>query len=146
MDNNGDKMYYSAKITKDKHSGFIVTFPDKENVFTTGETIQLALKNAEEALNVCMETELDLGMSLVEPKTAADADKKLFAVSVRPELEVAYRIFEARRGKTKQFVATSAGITKQAYQRFETPKGNPTVATLGRIAKALGKKLEIRFV
>jgi len=37
-------------------------------------------------------------------------------------------------------------MTKQAYQRFETPAGNPTIATLYRLAKACGKHLEIRLV
>jgi predicted RNase H-like HicB family nuclease/DNA-binding XRE family transcriptional regulator len=139
-------MFYAAKIIKDKDMGYVASFPDKENVITSGSTLEQAREAAAEALNGTLETELSLGMSLIEPKVLPNAKKNLYAIDVHPELEIAYRLFEARRGKTKQEVAKAAGMTKQAYQRFETPAGNPTIATLYRLAKACGKHLEIRLV
>lgn len=43
-------------------------------------------------------------------------------------------------------VERRANITPQAYQRFETPKGSPSVETLYKLAHALGKQLVVEFV
>lgn len=138
-------MDYAAKIEKDKDMGYVVSFPDLPNVNAFGETREEAIKQAKDALDGAMECDLDMGYSFVYPKTKPDADKDLVAIQLSPRIEVAYKIFEARRGKTKAEVAKAAGFTPQAYQRFETPKGTPTVETLYKIAAALGKKLEIKF-
>ena len=122
-------MDYAAKIEKDKDMGYVVSFPDLPNVNAFGETREEAIKQAKD----------------VYPKTMPDADKNLVAIQLSPRIEVAYKIFEARRGKTKAEVAKAVGFTPQAYQRFETPKGTPTVETLYKIAAALGKKLVIKF-
>ena len=119
-------MDYAAKIEKDKDMGYVVSFPDLPNVNAFGETREEAIKQAKDALDGAMECDL-------------------VAIQLSPRIEVAYKIFEARRGKTKAEVAKAAGFTPQAYQRFETPKGTPTVETLYKIAAALGKKLVIKF-
>jgi hypothetical protein len=54
------------------------------------------------------------------PKTKENAKRSLYAIPVKPEIEIAYMIFEARQGK-------------------HFPFANPTFNTLSNIAKALGK-------
>lgn len=138
-------MFYAAKIEKDKDMGFVVSFPDLPNVNAFGSTRKEALKQAKEALDAAMECDLELGNTFIMSTTLPDADKGLFAIELSPKIEIAYKIFEARRGMKKAQVAKAAGMTPQAYQRFETAKNSPSVETLYRIAAALGKKLEIRF-
>lgn len=138
-------MDYAAKIEKDKHLGFVASFPDLPNVNAFGATKKECLDMAKEALDGAMACDLDSGNAFVPPTTVPDADKGLFPVQLSPKVEIAYKIFEARRGTAKAKVARAAGMTPQAYQRFETPKGSPSVETLYRIAAALGKRLEIRF-
>ena len=75
-----------------------------------------------------------------------DTDKGLYPVELSPRIEIAYKLFEARRGQKKSDVARRANITPQAYQRFETPKGSPSVETLYKLAHALGKQLVVEFV
>jgi antitoxin HicB len=137
-------MLYTAKITKQDDS-WIVEFPDKPNVNTYGESLEDALAMAEEALNAAIESELDQGFPLIEPRTEPNGSD-MHAIEINPRLEVSYRLFEARRGLTQGTVAKAAGITQQAYQKLESARGNPTVRTLAKVAAALGKRVEIRFV
>lgn len=139
-------MYYACKIVKDKAMGFVASFPDLPNVNAFGSSIGEALAMAKEAMDGAFESDLDMGLNFIYPKTEPNEKKGLYAVELSPRIEVAYKIFEARRGQTKSHVAKKAGMTPQAYQRFETSKGSPTVETLYKIAAALGKKLEINFV
>jgi predicted RNase H-like HicB family nuclease/DNA-binding XRE family transcriptional regulator len=137
-------MEYAAKI-KQNGKWWEVSFPDKPNVNTCGESLEHALEMAREALNGMLEGELEMEIPLVNPKTKSNTGKGLYAISVNPEIEIAYLIFGARQGKSKVQAAKALGISKEAYQRFETPLGNPTWETLNRVVKALGKRLEIRL-
>jgi antitoxin HicB len=137
-------MLYAAKITKQEGS-WIVEFPDKPNINTYGESLKEALAMAEEALNGAIESELSQGFPLVEARTEVKGTG-MHAIAIDPQLEVSYRLFEARRGLTQGKVAKAAGITQQAYQKLESPRANPTVRTLSKVAKAIGKRVEIRFV
>lgn len=139
-------MNYAAKIVEDKYVGYMVSFPDLPNVNAFGDTPEEALKQAKGALDGAMECDLELGNTMILPKTEPDSDKGLYAVELSPRIEIAYKLFEARRGQKKSEVARRANITPQAYQRFETPKGSPSVETLYKLAHALGKQLVIKFV
>lgn len=57
---------YAARIKKDT-DGYLVTFPDFENVMTYGLTTEEALLNAEEALNGCLEYDFERNFKLPEP-------------------------------------------------------------------------------
>jgi len=138
-------MNYTAKIARDDGE-YIVSFPDKPNINTCGESLEHALEMAREALNETLVCELECGKHLVAPKIKENAKKGLYAIPVNPEVEIAYMIFEARQNKPIAKVAKDAGISKQAYRSFETPFANPTFNALSNIAKALGKNLEVRLV
>lgn len=64
------------------------------------------------------------------------------------EFQMRKAIIEARlaTGLTQQQVAEASGLNQRAISRIEMGNTNPTVRTLGRLAKGFGKKLEIRFV
>ena len=64
------------------------------------------------------------------------------------EREVARGIVEAkmREGLTQQELARRSGMKPANLCRLENGNGNPSVATLSKIAAGLGRKLEIRFV
>lgn len=64
------------------------------------------------------------------------------------EREVARGIVEARmrEGLTQQELARRSGMKPANLCRLENGNGNPSVATLSKIASGLGRKLEIRFV
>ena len=64
------------------------------------------------------------------------------------EREVMGRIVEARmaEGMTQSELAEACGMRPANLCRLENGNGNPSVATLARIAAGLGKRLEINFV
>ncbi len=134
-------MYYAARLEKDRDMGYVVSFPDLPNVNAFGKTRAEALRMAKEALNGAMACDLEAGLAFAKPSTVPDIDRGLFPVELSVNVEVAYRLFEARRGMKKAEVARRAGITPQAYQRFETTKGSPSFDTVSRLAHAMGKEL-----
>lgn len=64
------------------------------------------------------------------------------------ERDVMHRIVEARmeEGLTQQELAERCGMKASNLCRLENGNGNPSVATLEKIARGLGRKLEISFV
>ena len=52
------------------------------------------------------------------------------------------RAARERSGKTQAQVAKEAGVSEQAYQRYEYDKREPGVRTANRIAKALNSTAE----
>jgi antitoxin HicB len=138
-------MQFIAQITED-HDGWNVEFPDKPNVFTCGDNLEEALAMAEEALNSIVEYEVEIGLALAEP-VFQKANSSHYSIEIRPHILVAYQISQARKGQTQTEIAQKIGITQQSYQRLENPKkSNPSIKTLEKVAKALGKRLEIQFV
>ena len=63
------------------------------------------------------------------------------------EREVMNRIVEARmaQGMTQVELAEACGMKPANLCRLENGNGNPSVATLNKIAQGLGCKLEITF-
>ena len=60
------------------------------------------------------------------------------------ERDVMRRIVE--EGLTQQELAERCGMKASNLCRLENGNGNPSVATLEKIARGLGKRLEISFV
>jgi antitoxin HicB len=136
-------MTYYCKLDPDSESGgYTVTFPDVSGAITEGDTVDEALFNAAEALNGVLESDLVRGYG--PPPALTGPDKGLYPIEVAPHIVVAWEIRRLRGDRTQAEIAARLGLSYQAYQRLENPrKGNPTVKTLERIARALGKKLEI---
>jgi antitoxin HicB len=136
-------MQYCAKITKEGEM-YLVSFPEFESINTYGETIEDALKNAEEALNGALESDFERGYLLPESKVCSG--KKYYQIKVYPHLEIAYTLKKLRKNKTQVEIARELGISYQAYQKLENPrKCNPTIKTLEKISNVMGRKLEISF-
>lgn len=64
------------------------------------------------------------------------------------EREVTRQIVEARmaEGMTQAELAEACGMKPANLCRLENGNGNPSVATLSKIARGLGRRLEISFV
>lgn len=64
------------------------------------------------------------------------------------EFQVRLAIVQARAdaGMTQQQLAQAAGMNQRAISRIESGRANPTVRTLDRIARGLGKRVKIEFV
>ena len=116
-------MNYAAKIEKDKDMGFVVSFPDLPNVSAFGDTQEEALKQAKDALDGAMECDLDLGNTMILPKTMPDSDKGLYPVELSPRIEIAYKLFEARRGQKKKRCGASRKHHPASVPAFRDSEG-----------------------
>ncbi len=83
-----------------------------------------------------------LEQSLQDPQFKAEWDAQA------AERDVTRRIVEARmeEGLSQQELAKRCGMKPANLCRLENGNGNPSVATLNKIAQGLGRKLEINFV
>lgn len=65
-----------------------------------------------------------------------------------PERELTRKLIEARiaNNMSQADLARACGMRASNLCRIETGNGNPSLATLKRIAKGLGRKLVIDFV
>ena len=134
---------YPAHIEK-QDDGYLVTFPDLENVMTYGATIDEALHNAEEALNGCIEADFERNFVIPSPSAIAG---KTYCVPVAAHISVAIMLRTLRADRPQTEVARQLNISYQVYQRLENPrKANPTVKTLEKIARVFGKRIELGFV
>lgn len=135
---------FPAHVEKEDDA-FLVTFPDLENVVSSGKTIEEALLNAEEALNGCLASDFERNFEIPEPSRLSGADSHL--ISVAPHVAIAILLRKLRADKSQAEIARKLNITYQVYQRLENPrKANPTVKTLEKIARVFGKRVELGFV
>lgn len=64
------------------------------------------------------------------------------------EYLVRLALIEARKdaGMTQAELAQASGIDQSVISKLETGDSNPTIQTLTRIAKGMGKRLTLKFV
>ena len=68
--------------------------------------------------------------------------------ALEPEFTIRQAIIDARNaeGLTQKELSTRSGIAQGDISKLENGSANPSVKTLQRLAKAMGKKLKIEFV
>lgn len=68
--------------------------------------------------------------------------------ALETETQIMRSLIEARieTGMTQKQLSEKTGINQSNLSRIERGNGNPSVATLERIAAALGRKVSISFI
>ena len=138
---------YWAILYRDPEDQTInVEFPDHPNIVTYGKEREHALEMAAEALNTTLEVEFDRRLPLPQPgrKPKTKKGREAHFIPLDPEVRTAFLVrgWREEQRLSQSQVAGKLGISTQAYQRMERPgRSNLTVATLIRIASALGKQL-----
>lgn len=74
-----------------------------------------------------------------------DPELKAAYDALEPEYKMAKRMIEARLTAklTQEQLAARAGVTQNTIARLESGTTNPTIATISKVAKALGKELTL---
>jgi antitoxin HicB len=137
---------YPAKFTKMEDDGiyYLVEFIDFPEIVTEGDTFKEAFNNAKEALNGCLESDLDRNFTMPSPSKVVE--ENVYDVEVNFNIELALKLRYLRGALTQTQLAKKLGMSQQAYQKLENPaKCNPKIGTIFNIAKALGKDLDILF-
>ena len=81
-------------------------------------------------------------------KVFSDPEIKKIYDDLDPDFQIIYALIETRRKMelTQQDLSSITGIDRADISKIENGNANPTVDTLKRLAKGLGKKLVIKFI
>jgi antitoxin HicB len=138
-------MYYVARLAREGKRT-LIDFPDCPGCQTFVEPRENALSMAREALEGWLELHLEDGEAPPRPRRIR-ATPRAVRVAIDPSLAVRLQIRWARQdAKLSQGdLAARVGVTRQQISLLESKGGNLQVATLGRIAEALGLELDVSF-
>jgi antitoxin HicB len=137
---------YPAIFTPEE-SGFSIEFPDFPGCFSQGENLDEALAMAEEALNGHIRCLIEMNANI--PESSEIQGENIHYISVEPEIAIPILLQNIRKKESlsQSEVARRINIAYQSYQRLEKVKGfNASIKTLSKIAKVLGKRLDVNFV
>jgi antitoxin HicB len=136
------ELSYGAQIQPDG-DGYLVTFRDIENAFTYGETLDEAVFNAQEVLDLMLLDRLEKDEEIPMPSKLKNGE-----IVVTPSPEVVapalLHIMRISEQRTMADIAKTMGVAYQSYQRIESGK-NLTMKSLKKAALALGSMVEIRL-
>ncbi len=133
---------YGARIEPDG-DGYLVTFRDIENAFTYGDTLDEAIFNAQEVLDLMLLDGLEKDEEIPEPSPFKNGE---IAIAASPEVAAPalLHIMRTLNHRSMADVARTMGVTYQSYQRMESGK-NLTMKSFKKAALALGSIVEIRL-
>jgi len=136
-------MRYHVKVERDGRY-WTVLFTDAPGCSTYGTTRIKAMAAAREALEGWLEAHLVDGRSPPRPAERRRGE----TVDVDPQLSMAVTFRWARQdaGLTQAELARRVGVSQQQIAKLERPGANPSIATLRKVAEALGFRLELRLV
>ena len=137
---------YPAIIHNDA-DGLSIEIIDFPTCFTDGATFDELISNASEALSLHLRCMLEDNDDIPEPSEIQGEN----IVHITPRYEVALPLILKKRREELSLrqsdVAEKMKIPYQTYQKLERGKTfNPTLKTLEKVAKSLGKKLIIDLV
>lgn len=136
------ELSYGAKIVPDD-DGYLVTFRDIENAFTYAETLDEAIFNAQEVLDLMLLDRLEKDEDIPVPSKLKNGE---VVITASPEVvaPALLHIMRTLNHSTMADVARTMGVSYQSYQRIESGK-NLTMKSLKKAALALGSIVEIRL-
>ena len=137
-------MKYIATVTRERKY-WLAEFPDAPGCQTFAESRKELEAMAEEALIGWLESTIDNARRLPRPK--ARVPKGGIAVQVPANLATPMLLRWAREDAhlTQAQLAKRVGISQQQIAKLERPGENPTIGTLAKIAKALGRHVDVVF-
>jgi len=137
------RVEYPAIITPQETGGYLVEFPDLEEAFTEGETLEEALFNAAEVLTLMLECRLDDKEEIPQPSKIKK--KNVYWIAPDVKVQAAVLVKQNRQDKSMAELARMLGTSWPSVQRLENPHHSPTLKILDKAATALGKKLVLSF-
>lgn len=136
---------YPAKIQKEGKF-YEVRFIDLPDAITQGETMEELMENAEDVISLALIYFLDQNKEIPQPSKVEGKD----IVYIHPRYDVALPIMLKKRRKelnwSQSEAASKMNVKYQTYQKLEKARINPTLKTLERAARVLGKKLVLDMV
>lgn len=138
-------MEYSAVVTTEGKFT-LAEFPDCPGCQTFAEEGESIEAVAADALDGWLVSNLGRGISPPRPGSVPIRKKaKVISVCVTPSLAIRIELRWAREDAnlTQAALAQAVGITQQQVAKLEAADSNPTIDTLDRVAKGLGRHLHV---
>ncbi len=132
---------YPAKITA-QDAGYFVHFADLPDTFTEGATLEEALFNASEVLSAMLGWHLDEGHDIPEPTRQLDA---VHYIAPDAKTQAVLLLRHARAGRTLAELARAMDTSWPQAKRLEDQHHWPSLKTLDKAARVLGKRLVLRM-
>lgn len=136
-------MFYIATVKREGRY-WLIEFPDAPGCQTFTEKKDQIEATAAEALESWLEAHLVSGRLPPEPKRRK-ASKDAVRIDVPLSIATAIEVRRARQraGLTQGDLAEAAGVSQQAVAKLERNGSNPTIATLEKVARAVGGRLAV---
>lgn len=137
-------MKYVARVAREgKH--WLVEFPDAPGCQTFAKSRAELESMARDALLGWLNVTIDHGRQLPRPKARVRSGD--LEVTIPSDLATAMQLRWAREDAhlTQAQLAKLAGVSQQQIAKLERPGENPTIGTLAKVAKALGRSLDVVF-
>ena len=132
---------YPAIVSEQEEGGYIVSFPDMDEAFTEGDTLDEAIYNAVDVLTLTLESRVDEGMPVPEPSTIDNA----VYIAPSPRVQAALLVRISRGNSPLSDLAKRLETSWPSASRLENPHHWPSLKQLDRAASALGKRLMLSF-
>ncbi len=129
---------YPAIVAEDPEGGFCVRFTDLDEAFTEGDSLEEALFNAAEVLTLTLESRLSEGMDVPEPTQGIEGGHY---ISPDAKIQSVLLLRAARGSRSLADLARALETSWPQAKRLEDPRHWPSLKTLDKAARVLGKRL-----
>jgi antitoxin HicB len=129
---------YPAKITQDHAGGVCVQFIDLDEAFTEGDSLEEALFNAVEVLTLTLDGRLAEGLDIPKPSRNV---KNAQYIAPDAKTQGALLLRAARGDRSIADLARALETSWPQAKRLEDARHWPSLKTLDRAARVLGKRL-----
>jgi antitoxin HicB len=134
-------MHYIANFEPDER-GYLVTFPGIPEAITGGENEAEAIANATDALEVCLLTYVEKGLSLPQPTDRPPASgERSIVPSAATAAKLAFIQAFQESGLTRVALAKQLGKAEGEVRRMLAPYHATKLPALEHALRALGKRL-----
>lgn len=135
-------MEYAAKVTREGRYT-LAEFPDCPGCQTFVEGRDSIVVAAANALEGWLESHIGRDLAPPRPKKHRGAGFTLIVVPPALAVRIELRWARADAGLTQAQLARHVGVSQQAIHKLESAGANPTIETLEKVARGLGKRLSV---
>ena len=135
---------YPVKLTADRESGgYVVTFPDIPEALTQGETVEEAMRMAQEALVTALDFYFDEQRPVPMP-SAKKPGQRTVSLPLSIEAKILLLNEMVRQQVRPAELARKMRMSPQAINRLVNLKYASKIDGIEGALEALGKKIQIR--
>jgi antitoxin HicB len=139
------KISYECIIEKQEDNKFLVTFPDFEEAFTEGESLEEAIFNAEEVLTLTLEGRIDEGLNIPLPRPKKHNLEASYEIYPSTRIQSALLVRFIRSQRSLSELARYLETSWPSASRLEDPHHWSSLRQLNRVAEAFGGRLVLSF-